>query len=165
MKWINFFGSFDGRIGPKTFWFTSIAISAAELVVAFVGALIIALLSADWEAKAGERWIDVVFLIFLYPQFVIDVKRGHDRNIPTWVIGVFYAALAAHYFLVKFGWLTELPNQNVTSSINVASFIVVILLGIFGLAFLVELGFRKGTTGPNRYGPDPLGPQTLPPRG
>jgi uncharacterized membrane protein YhaH (DUF805 family) len=23
---------------------------------------------------------------------------------------------------------------------------------------LVELGLRKGTTGPNRYGPDPLGP-------
>ena len=93
------------------------------------------------------------------------MKRGHDRNIPIWVLGVFYAALAAHYFLVEFGWLTELPNQNVTSSVNVVSFIVAILLGIFGLAFLVELGFRKGTTGPNRYGPDPLGSQTLPPRG
>jgi uncharacterized membrane protein YhaH (DUF805 family) len=165
MKWIYFFGSFDGRIGRKTFWLMSIAIFAAELVAGFVGALMIALLSGDWEAKAGDRWIDAVYLIFLYPQFIVDVKRGHDRNIPTWVMGVFYAALVAHYFLVKFGWLTELPNQNVTSSINVASFIVVILLGIFGLAFLVELGFRKGTTGPNRYGPDPLGPQLLPPRG
>jgi uncharacterized membrane protein YhaH (DUF805 family) len=81
------------------------------------------------------------------------------------VIGVFYAAFAADYFLVEFGWLTDFPDQNVTSSVNVVSFIVVILLGIFALAFLVELGFRKGTTGPNRYGPDPLGPQTLPPLG
>jgi uncharacterized membrane protein YhaH (DUF805 family) len=165
MKWIYFFGSFDGRIGRKTFWLMSIAISAAELVSGFVGALIIALISGDWEAKAGDQWIDAVFLIFLYPQFIIDVKRGHDRNIPIWVIGVFYAALAADYFLVEFGWLTDLPDQNVTSSVNVVSFIVVILLGIFALAFLVELGFRKGTTGPNRYGPDPLGPQSLPPRG
>jgi uncharacterized membrane protein YhaH (DUF805 family) len=165
MKWIYFFGSFDGRIGRKTFWLTSIAISAAELVAGFVGALIIALVSGDWEAKAGHQWIDAVFLIFLYPQFIIDVKRGHDRNIPIWVIGVFYAALAADYFLVEFGWLTDLPNQNVPSSVNVVSFIVVILLGIFALAFLVELGFRKGTTGPNRYGPDPLGPQLLPPGG
>ena len=165
MKWIYFFGRFDGRIGRKTFWLTSIAIFAAELVAAFVGALIIASLSGDWEAKAGDRWIDAVFLIFLYPQFIIDVKRGHDRNIPIWVIGVFYAALVAHYFLVELGWLMELPNQNVMSSVNVVSFIVAILLGIFGFALLVELGFRKGTTGPNRYGPDPLGPQTLPPRG
>jgi uncharacterized membrane protein YhaH (DUF805 family) len=157
MRWIYFFGSFDGRIGRKTFWLTSIAISAAELVVGFIGALIIALISGDWEANAGDRWIDAVFLIFLYPQFIIDVKRGHDRNIPIWVIGVFYAALATDYFLVEFGWLTDWPNQNVTSSVNVVSFIVVILLGIFALAFLVELGFRRGTMGPNRYGPDPLG--------
>ena len=27
---------------------------------------------------------------------------------------------------------------------------------VLGLALLVELGFRKGTTGPNQYGPDPL---------
>jgi uncharacterized membrane protein YhaH (DUF805 family) len=162
MKWIYFFGSFDGRIGRKTFWRTSIAILAAELVAGFVGALIIALLSEDWEAKAGDRWIDAVFLIFLYPKFIIDVKRGHDRNISTWAIGVFYAALAADYFLVEFGWLTDLPNQNMTSSVNVVSFIVVILLGFFALSFLVELGFRKGTMGPNRYGPDPLGPQALP---
>lgn len=165
MKWIYFFGSSDGRIGRKTFWLTSIAIFAAELVTGFVGALIIALLSGDWEAKAGDRWIDAVFLIFLYPQFIIDVKRGHDRNIPIWVIGAFYAALTADYFLVAFGWLTDWPDQNVTSSVSVVSFIVVILLGIFELAFLVELGFRKGTTGPNRYGPDPLEPQTLPARG
>jgi uncharacterized membrane protein YhaH (DUF805 family) len=165
MKWIYFFGNFDGRIGRKTFWLKSIAIFAAELVAAFVGALIIALLSGDLEAKAGDRWIDAVFLIFLYPQFIIDVKRGHDRNIPIWVIGVFYAALVAHYFLVKFGWLMKLPNQNVMSSVNVVSFIVTILLGVFGFALLVELGFRKGKTGPNRYGPDPLGPQPLPPHG
>jgi uncharacterized membrane protein YhaH (DUF805 family) len=165
MQWIYFFGNFDGRIGRKTFWLTSIAIFAAELVTGFVGALIIALLGGDLEAKAGDRWIDAVFLIFLYPQFIVDVKRGHDRNIPIWVMGVFYAALVAHYFLVEFGWLTELPNQNVMSSVNVVSFIVAILLGVFALALLVELGFRKGTTGPNRYGPDPLGPQALPPRG
>ena len=162
MKWIYFFGAFDGRIGRKTFWFMSIAVFAAELVAGFVGALIIASLSGDWEAKAGDWWIDAVYLIFLYPQFIIDVKRGHDRNIPIWVIGVFYAALVVDYFLVEFDWLTDWPDQNATSSVNVVSFLVVIVLGIFALAFLVELGFRKGTTGPNRYGPDPVGSQALP---
>jgi uncharacterized membrane protein YhaH (DUF805 family) len=27
---------------------------------------------------------------------------------------------------------------------------------VVGLALLVELGFRRGTVGPNQYGPDPL---------
>jgi uncharacterized membrane protein YhaH (DUF805 family) len=29
---------------------------------------------------------------------------------------------------------------------------------VLGLALLIELGFRRGTIGPNRYGPDPLAP-------
>ncbi len=37
---------------------------------------------------------DVVLLVFLYPQFVIAVKRGHDRNIATWVIVACYAVIA-----------------------------------------------------------------------
>jgi uncharacterized membrane protein YhaH (DUF805 family) len=30
------------------------------------------------------------------------------------------------------------------------------ITGIVSLALLIELGFRRGTPGPNRYGPDPL---------
>ncbi|HWW34998.1 MAG TPA: DUF805 domain-containing protein [Xanthobacteraceae bacterium] len=32
----------------------------------------------------------------------------------------------------------------------------VLIVGVIGLAVLIELGFRRGTPGPNRYGPDPL---------
>jgi len=87
MKWIYFFGSFDGRIGRKTFWLMSITIFAAELVAGFVGALIIALLSGDWEAKAGDRWIDAV----LRERGVggADHRRGRRvaRNVQRWIVG------------------------------------------------------------------------------
>jgi uncharacterized membrane protein YhaH (DUF805 family) len=48
---------------------------------------------------------------------------------------------------------------------SLISLIIAVPFTLFGLALLIELGFRKGTTGPNRYGPDPLGPQALPPHG
>jgi hypothetical protein len=51
---------------------------------------------------------------------VIDAKRGHDRNIPLWVIGSFYACVAVRELLVSFGWLTILPNRNVISATNVS---------------------------------------------
>jgi uncharacterized membrane protein YhaH (DUF805 family) len=35
-------------------------------------------------------------------------------------------------------------------------FIIAISYTVFELALLIELGFRKGTEGPNQYGPDPL---------
>jgi uncharacterized membrane protein YhaH (DUF805 family) len=37
-----------------------------------------------------------------------------------------------------------------------ASLLIAVPFAILGVALLVELGFRKGTPGPNQYGPDPL---------
>ena len=39
----------------------------------------------------GDRWSSVVSLMLAYPEFAVFAKRGHDRNVPTWVIGVFIA--------------------------------------------------------------------------
>ena len=33
---------------------------------------------------------------------------------------------------------------------------ILVPFGVFGIALLIELGFRRGTVGPNQYGPDPL---------
>ena len=42
---------------------------------------------------------------------------------------------------------------------SVVSVILTIPLGILSLVLLIDLGFRPGTKGPNRFGPDPLGNQ------
>jgi uncharacterized membrane protein YhaH (DUF805 family) len=36
------------------------------------------------------------------------------------------------------------------------SLLIALPFTVLGLALLFELGFRKGTPGPNQYGPDPL---------
>jgi uncharacterized membrane protein YhaH (DUF805 family) len=40
---------------------------------------------------------------------------------------------------------------------SVLSIVIALPFTVLGLALLVELGFRRGTVGPNQYGPDPLG--------
>jgi uncharacterized membrane protein YhaH (DUF805 family) len=150
MKWIYLFRNFDGRISRKTFWLMSISVIAIEVFIILISVfLVVALSIGDW-------WIEIIIVAFIYPKFMIDVKRGHDRNIPMWVIGTVYAIAIARAVLVKLGWLVTLPDQNVMTPINVISFLMSMLLGIAGLALLVELGFRKGRAGPNQYGPDPL---------
>jgi uncharacterized membrane protein YhaH (DUF805 family) len=101
---------------------------------------------------AGDMAMDIVLFVFLYPQFVISMKRGHDRNVSTWVIGVAYILLALFDVLRFAGWLRTHPNQNT----NLISFAFIVIVGVVSLALLIELGFRRGTPGPNRYGPDPL---------
>ena len=61
--------------------------------------------------------------------------------------------------------LTVVGLAGTDDAPSLISLVVAVPFTVFGLALLVELGLRKGTTGPNRYGPDPLEPQTLPPRG
>jgi uncharacterized membrane protein YhaH (DUF805 family) len=34
--------------------------------------------------------------------------------------------------------------------------VFIFVVGIVSLALLIELGFRRGTRGSNRFGPDPL---------
>jgi len=140
MTWLNQFISFDGRIGRKTFWIASLEIAAAEVVT-----LIAAVLSGSDLLAEG------VVLIFLYPQFVIAIKRAHDRDLPSWIVIGFFAFSVLRDALIFLGWdLIDVDRDSFTLGFN-------IVYAVYGMALLFELGFRRGSAGANRYGPDPLG--------
>jgi uncharacterized membrane protein YhaH (DUF805 family) len=153
MKWISFFGNFDGRISRKTFWLTGIVVFIIQILFAVIAAVATEAMANE---GAGDMAMDIVLFVFLYPQFIISVKRGHDRNISTWMIGAAYILLALFDVLRFAGWLRAHPNQNTWSAANLISFGFIVIVGVVSLALLIELGFRRGTVGPNRYGPDPL---------
>jgi hypothetical protein len=67
------------------------------------------------------------------------------------------ARAACHNGRARFlGWLPTRLNLNVFSPANLVLFAYIMIAGIISLALLIELCFRRGTKGPNRYGPDPL---------
>ncbi|HTH34153.1 MAG TPA: DUF805 domain-containing protein [Xanthobacteraceae bacterium] len=143
MDWVYLLNSFDGRIGRKTFWIAMAVVTAAEILGHFAA-----------EAIQGDRLSAIVDLVFTYPEFAIAAKRGQDRNMPLAVVGTFFAAGVVLDLITVLG-LSGTADQPSTLSLAIA-----LPFTVFGLALLVELGFRKGTTGPNRYGPDPLAPQS-----
>jgi uncharacterized membrane protein YhaH (DUF805 family) len=142
MDWVYLLNSFDGRIGRKTFWIAMAVATAAEI-----------LCHSAAEAIQGDRLSAIVDLVFTYPEFAIAAKRGQDRNMPLAVVGTFFAAG------VVLDLITVLGLSGTEEQPSTLSFAIALPFTVFGLALLVELGFRKGTTGPNRYGPDPLAPQ------
>ena len=148
MDWAYLFTGFDGRIGRQTFW-----IGIAALTVAEIFGHILA------EEIQGDRLSAIVDLAYAYPEFAVAAKRGQDRNMPLWLIGAFFAAG------VLLDLLTVVGLAGTDDAPSTISLIIAVPFTVFGVALLVELGLRKGTTGPNRYGPDPLGPQAPPPHG
>ena len=52
--------------------------------------------------------------------------------------------------------LTVLQWAGTEDEPNLLTLLIALPFTVLGLALLVELGFRRGTIGPNQYGPDPL---------
>jgi uncharacterized membrane protein YhaH (DUF805 family) len=139
MDWLYLFNSFHGRIGRQTFWFAFIIV----LIVEFIGHYVA-------EQLQGDRLSAIVDLAFTYPEFAVTIKRAHDRNMPDWVLIAFFAAGAFLDLLMVLGFAGTDENPSLIS------LAVAIPFSVLALALLVELGCRKGTEGPNQYGPDPL---------
>jgi uncharacterized membrane protein YhaH (DUF805 family) len=139
MDWAYLLNSFHGRIGRRTFWIAMAVAAAANIFLCFVA-----------EQIEGDRLSAIVDLAFTYPEFAIVLKRGHDRNLPFWLLATFFAANAVLDLFTVLGWAGTSDNPSLLSLVIAVPFTIV------GIALLVELGFRKGTVGPNQYGPDPL---------
>ncbi len=58
--------------------------------------------------------------------------------------------------------LTVLEMTGTDDQPSLLSIGIAVPFTVLGLVLLVELGFRRGTVGPNQYGPDPLAPGAKP---
>jgi uncharacterized membrane protein YhaH (DUF805 family) len=139
MDWAYLLNSFHGRISRQTFWIAFGAVMVAEVAGHFIA-----------EQIQGDRLSAIVDLAFTYPEFAVTVKRAHDRNLPVWLLIAFFGAGAFLDLLMLLDWA---GTDDQPSLISLA---IAVPFTVLGLALLVELGFRKGTAGPNQYGPDPL---------
>ncbi len=139
MDWVYLVNNFHGRIGRQTFWMAMALVVVANILACFAA-----------ERIGGDRLSAIVDLAFTYPEFAVAVKRIHDRNLPVWLLGIFFAANAALDLLTVLGW--DIGSEGPSVLWTVIAIPSLVLL----LALTIELGFRKGTPGPNQYGPDPL---------
>jgi uncharacterized membrane protein YhaH (DUF805 family) len=139
MDWAYLLNGFQGRIGRQTFWIAMGAVAVVNVLACLVAGQI-----------GGERLSAIVDLAFTYPEFAIALKRAHDRSMPVWLLVIFFTANGGLDLLDVLGWSGSADQPSMLS------LAIAIPFTVFGLALLIELGFRRGTVGPNQYGPDPL---------
>ena len=140
MNWSYLLLSFDGRISRQPFWLAFLAVAGLELAChLFV-----------YSFESGDRLSAIISLAFAYPEFAVFAKRGHDRNISLRVIGAFFLLSVTMDFIVVLGL------GGGRDRLSALMFTFAVLWIMFAVALLIELGIRRGTPGPNQYGPDPL---------
>jgi uncharacterized membrane protein YhaH (DUF805 family) len=130
-----------GRTSRLDYWKATLLIAFAVAVIWVVDLFLVIVLPV-----AG-----VLLLLMLGPlvaAFCLAVRRLHDRNKSACWILLFYLLPMT---LSALGELIQTPDNPGPGA----------LLGLIGLPLsvwaFVEVGCRRGTHGPNKYGPDPLG--------
>jgi uncharacterized membrane protein YhaH (DUF805 family) len=162
---LHLFFGFSGRINRGKYWLTLviwILIWIVAIIAFVLGGLAIfdrnlqdgSLPSPEdfdafWRMVRDYGALSVIILVFMIVSWVsalaIGVKRLHDRDRSGWWIALFY-----------FGPAVLQAAQHSADSGTLAS--ILLGLGAFAVSIwaLVELGFLRGTRGPNRFGADPL---------
>jgi uncharacterized membrane protein YhaH (DUF805 family) len=138
--------SIQGRTNRQRYWLTGVGI-----FVAFLVSILIAGALAFIPLLGG-----LIFLAVLAASFVAALANGarrlHDRGKSAWWLLLFMGLPT----------LLSIPAELVRFSSDPGAQGAGALLTLLGLPFsiwgLVVMGFLKGTTGPNKYGDDPLQP-------
>jgi uncharacterized membrane protein YhaH (DUF805 family) len=100
----------------------------------------------------------LAFLVLIIPVIIgvifcsvaLSVKRLHDRIRSGWWLLLYYGTGVLEAAVDRTG-LAETPEQ--WSGLGIAMGLVSLVISVW---FLMELGFLRGTQGPNPFGPDPL---------
>jgi uncharacterized membrane protein YhaH (DUF805 family) len=139
--------SFSGRLNRKPYWLINLILVATVFVILVLVAMLGGSAALAEFSAFGAALLS--FVVALFPAWIVlatGVKRLHDRNKSAWWLLLFYL----------------LPG--VLQGIGETAGDLGIVLMIAGIAIsiwaLVEVGFLRGTVGPNRYGPDPLEART-----
>jgi uncharacterized membrane protein YhaH (DUF805 family) len=148
MNIVNLLFGFDGRIPRLPWWLGTIAI---EIVVAVLNQLFGIPLETAPSAMTPRILALVITIVSLYPLMALAVKRLHDRDRP----GMTVLPLLAAFLVIPVGDLFGYFDE--TAPMTPIKLVVMIIIAAIGLGYLIELGFRRGDSGPNQYGPNPLG--------
>jgi uncharacterized membrane protein YhaH (DUF805 family) len=160
MNFAHVLFSFRGRINRAKYWLALLFWTVVAIVVFGVMA---GMLAKDIVALGSEPSAEdivrvifaygigfvLVFLLVLVPMtvssLVIGIKRLHDRDQSGWWIVLFYFGPAV---------ASAIGKSSDSDALSLVLSLVSLGISIWAI---VVLGFLRGTRGPNRYGPDPLG--------
>ena len=155
--------SFKGRIRRLYWWVASLAAGG-------VAAIVMAILEAAARASGGAIIdpdtqqieptglfgvaMSVVGLANMWIAFALSVKRLHDRDRSGWWLlwQLLIVFLAVVLIIVAIAVPQEQGVVRYALAVAVGLAAAVISIWLF-----VQIGFLRGTQGPNRFGPDPLG--------
>ena len=136
--------TYEGRINRAKYWLAGLL-----CLVVMLAAALLAKSLGYFETFFGAAMFG--WIVVGIPSAFLGIKRLHDRDKSGWWLLLFYVAPTAIDYIgaVITGTPIDAEGTAATLPFTLAG-------AAISIWALVELGFLRGTAGPNRYGPDPL---------
>ncbi len=173
MRLITLFFSFRGRINRSQFWLAMCTYLVVDFVIETTVLIsrgtsfdlsVVAMMSKIFVAQGlltgmggallvvNQGPASIVAILMFISALSVAAKRLHDRDKSAWWLLAFYGAtiLSLVVFFVVRGNLFPLLFASPAAGYLYSTIVVALEAW-----YLVELGFLRGTPGPNRYGADP----------
>ncbi len=147
------FFTFQGRLNRRRFWFRLCIWYLLAQGLAALGVYLLPAMGAS--ASFVNAYSVAMSVLFWLGSASLWVRRFHDRNVSGWWCGLFFAfiffvLLYLIYVVVAYGNDASAPEMVMAKYLMAAALMIWLYVAI-------RFGFRSGTPGPNRFGPDPLG--------
>lgn len=137
--------SFRGRLDRIHWWAYMLTASVAAYVLTYV----LGFFEVDFASPRSSRlahavlvWAISGLVYYWYAAFAI--KRLHDRNKHAWLVVFWLAPLVFGTIIYAYPDAAQSPSFG-------GSYVISLFLWLW---LFIELGFRRGTRGENRYGPE-----------
>lgn len=144
------FRAIEGRISRKQYWIGSLLLFLAMMIIVLIVASFHGTEApghANGASRSAEMLITALILAVSVP---LVVKRLQDRNKSPHYAWLLYGPALISAIGDKVGF------TGTASELNMLGYALALFNLIIGIWFFIELGFLRGTPGPNGYGPDPL---------
>ena len=139
----------EGRIGRGQWWLGIVVL----IVVSIVLSLILSMVGLG-------RWAQLItYIVLLYPNWCLGLKRRQDRDNSGLDVKILIGVSGIATLLEAAGigvTMTDIGNGVLMPMPDLWLSAIFLAMALLGLYLLVQLGFLRGTAGPNSYGPDPL---------
>ncbi|MBV8824186.1 MAG: DUF805 domain-containing protein [Hyphomicrobiales bacterium] len=149
MRLSDYLFSPHGRVNRAKYWlYVVVSIAIIIILVALISLIFARQL---YDPRGGFNFppgvlvgVGVVYVVLLVVGIFVGIKRLHDRDKSGWWLLLFYLVP------MVLSWISAILSRN---GIGVLFALASLIVAVWAL---VELGFLRGTAGPNQYGEDPL---------
>jgi uncharacterized membrane protein YhaH (DUF805 family) len=147
VDFVHLFSSPDGRIGRAAYWIGWVIILVVEVLLRLLLGVPFVTTPADTIAVRGMSFM--IDAVLLYPSIMVMAKRLHDRGYSGWVVGW----LIVPYIVIMITNLLGISGDP--ENMGVVETLLLLATTVIMIAFMIELGFRRGVDGDNEFGPAP----------